>query len=256
MFRRNIEIKLTGQGVSPSSVALGDLAELLLHTEKAIVSYANAAGMERQDGPGVSLAGVRPASAALALSVQQALIPGVVHVLQAIDGGRVATLPAETHRALFRMSGLLGQRGWGLEIKTDPAIDAPLARLDPYRPLDAPPAPRLVEGTATLIGRCLRVGGAVTPRAEIRPSAGGRLINVALDEREARQLARRLYEEVVLEGRACWQSDTWEMVDFRLQRIADYRRTEPTMALEALARAAAGAAGMDTGDLRAAGGAA
>lgn len=232
---------MTGDHVSPSNIPLGDLAELLVATERAIISCATAEGTRTSDEPEVSLAGVRPASSALALSVQEPLLPVVVRILEALAERRESELPPATYRALRSISGLVEKRGWGVELKADPAIEAPTAAIGPGGSrIPEPSAPRYLEGTATLVGRCLRVGGAVTPRAEIRPKGGGRLVNIALSEREAKVLAQRLYEEVTLQGRARWQVDSWELVGFRVTHISDFRRTDPVLAMQALALAGGG----------------
>jgi hypothetical protein len=80
----------------------------------------------------------------------------------------------------------------------------------------------------------------VTPKAEIRLLKGGTLLYPRLSQAVAKDLAQRLYEDVVLEGRATWRTDTWEVVDFRVDSVSPFRTAPPHEAFEALAEVAEG----------------
>jgi len=104
--------------------------------------------------------------------------------------------------------------------------------------IDSPPAPSTVSGTTALLARCLRVGGATQPKAELRLTKGGGLLHVQVSEVIARRLGHHLYEEIQLTGNATWRTDTWEIVDFQVETVAEFKRIAPSIAFRELAEVA------------------
>jgi hypothetical protein len=96
-----------------------------------------------------------------------------------------------------------------------------------------------LQGTTTIQALCLRVGG-VQPKAELRLPNREKLLHAELTAEVARQLAQRLYEEVILEGRATWNVDPWEVEAFRVNRVTTYRKTDAVLAFKELSEAARG----------------
>lgn len=96
------------------------------------------------------------------------------------------------------------------------------------------------QGDTTIYGRLIRVGG-VGPRATLL-TPDGKHLHVELSESMAVALASsgRLHEDVGIEGGATWRVDTWEILEFRAQRITAYRpdKTNLVETFEALAKAA------------------
>jgi hypothetical protein len=96
--------------------------------------------------------------------------------------------------------------------------------------------PPEVRGTTTLYGRCIRVGG-VRPKAEISLRQGGTLF-IDVTEQIAKDLGRRLYDEVCILGEASWETATWTIQGFRATAISPYSPTDLAAAFEQLAAAA------------------
>ena len=48
------------------------------------------------------------------------------------------------------------------------------------------------------------------------------------------------YEVVVVEGQATWDSETWQILDFKVTGIADFTAADPYQAMQDLAAAAQG----------------
>jgi hypothetical protein len=103
--------------------------------------------------------------------------------------------------------------------------------------VDASRPPGTTSGTTTLLARCLRVGGATQPTAELRLIQGS-LLNIKVSEEMARELGRHLYDEIVLTGIATWRTDTWTIIDFKIKSISKFDRVAPAVAFRELAEAA------------------
>ena len=240
MDRQRVEIAITGPSVSPEEVSVSLLTTVLSRLEGAVLSYARAKfGDQLAEDLTLSLVDIRQGSECLVFSVPDPLVPAVAGISQALGLENYADLPGPTYAELYQLSEAVTDRGWGVEIREQPEHGIRWARLGTERPLPPPFKPALIQGTTTVHGRCLRVGG-VQPRAEIRLSTNSRLLNVDLSEETAKELATRLYEEVVLEGHATWNAETWEVERFRVSRITDFRRTDPDLAFKELAEAAQG----------------
>jgi hypothetical protein len=197
-----------------------------------------AEGVEIPSGDKVSLVSIEGGSEKLVLTMDPPYLAATVAVTRAVSRGGVEDLPAETLRELRSLSCSVANHGWALEFEADERVGIEAARLEPETIPAARLPPRL-QGTTTVHARCLRVGG-VEPKAELRLSTSGALLYASLSEEDAKALARRLYEEVVLEGRATWDAETWEIEDFRILGVSPYQTTDPVLAFKELAESARG----------------
>lgn len=241
MGRHRIRMAITGKGVSPEAVPLHDLAEILASIERLVLACATASASTEEllpEAP-VSLVGIEDSSAGLVLSVEEPHFNAVSRVSNAVVTGDYLELPDPALLELGRLSKSVERRGWQFEIKEHSELGISYARIESEKlPEATEHAP--IEGTTTIYGRCLRVGGATRPKAEIRLTSSGKILNVELSENDAKELAKRLYEEVILEGRVTWDIATWEIQRFRVSHIAPYRQTDPAIAFKELAEAAHG----------------
>ena len=73
----------------------------------------------------------------------------------------------------------------------------------------------------TIYGRIVRVGG-VDPRVMVEQSSGKAIFCKIKDENLARKLGERLYLWAGLSGLATIDSDSLEILDFRVDTITDY----------------------------------
>jgi len=240
MNRHKVRVAITGEQVSPERVSLKELVGILTRLDRAIVTYAQARGIDVPEDAATSLVGISSGSENLELSVPDPLLPAVAGISQAIEANDFSDFPKQTYAELYELSESVVRRGWGLAFHAAPSLEVREARITPEEPLKPPPGPTFIDGTTVIHGRCLRVGGAVVPKAEVRVSSTSKLLNVDLSEEAAKELAKQLYEEVALEGTATWNADTWEIVDFRVSRVTPFRKVEPEAAFRELAVAAAG----------------
>lgn len=77
------------------------------------------------------------------------------------------------------------------------------------------------------------------PKAEIRLQTG-ELLYPDVAEVIAKDLGKYLYEEVVVKATATWRTDTWQVVDLKIEAISPFRRVDPVLAFKELADAAKG----------------
>lgn len=237
MSRHKIRMAITGSGVSPETVPLHDLAEILAGIEKLLLACSSGSTQKTSPGVPVSLVGIEDGSASLVISVEEPHSSALSRVSKAVANDDYLELPDPVLRELDRFSKSVERRGWRFEIKEHSPLGIPYARIESKRlPEAVDHAP--VEGTTTIYGRCLRVGGATKPKAEIRLTSSSKILNVELSESDAKELATRLYEEVILEGRVTWDIATWEIQSFRVSHITPYRQTDPVIAFKELAEAA------------------
>ncbi len=78
-------------------------------------------------------------------------------------------------------------------------------------------------GSAVLFGELKRVGGITTPRCMIRAQNQRRTTYCDVTRDQARELAPRLYGDVAVEGQATWLRATWDIIEFRINRVLPYR---------------------------------
>lgn len=240
MKRERVEVTIVGAEVNPEQVPLKDLVDVLTSIDRVIQSYLAAELDELPGGALLSLVGIRPGSENLVFSTQASVLPAWSVITGALDMGEIDSLPSETHRELWSFSQSLERRKWELSIHEDLELGICQATLGVNAKLQPPAEPVIIQGTTSLHGRCLRVGGAIRPKAEVRLSATNQILHVELTEDVAKDLAKRLYEEVVLEGKATWYAETWEIKKFRVTDVTAYRARDPQDAFNELLKVSEG----------------
>jgi hypothetical protein len=182
----------------------------------------------------VSLVDIRQGSEGLVFSVPESVVSAVALMSRDIHEGTFVTQGA--HCEIFGLWEQLRSRHWGMVFLEDSSIHA--AEISPNREISPPPPPPEVTGDTSLLARCLRVGG-VKPKAELRLHTG-ELLYPEVSEAVAKELGKRLYDEVVVQATATWRTDTWEVVRLRIEAVSSFRRVDPVLAFKELAEAAKG----------------
>lgn len=239
MRRDTFDLRICGPS-DPAAVSLSDLTAFLESFQETVLSYVQLRNLDVPETvPLISLIAIRSGSEELGFSVPSGVIPAVAHLSAAVETDRYEDLPAETHRKLYGLSKLVVDKNWTLEFQKSADHGIRPAQICSSHPVQPPQKPTEVHGTTSLLAQCLRVGG-VEPKAEIRLASNGKLIYPRLSKDVARELGRRLYEDVVLEGRATWHTDTWEVIDFQVTSISSFRPSSPSQAFEKLAEVSQG----------------
>lgn len=240
MTRHEVEIQLSGAKLSPEAVSISALVGVLTRLDNAVRGYLPEAPGGASEEAALSLTGIRAGSETLVLSLAEPYLPAWVGISDAIESGDYGKLPGPSYEEIYRLSEDTAKRKWAVEIRENAALGVKPARLSPDKPLKAPAGPVAIKGTTTIHGRCLRVGGSTRPRAEVRLSSTGQLLNADISEKDAKSLAQQLYEEVALEGTATWDPDTWEIVAFKVTDVLPYRKVDPALAFKELSEVAEG----------------
>jgi hypothetical protein len=231
---RRIQIDIIGP--QPNEVDIRDLASVLEDLSNAV----GACLPKDADHRGrVSLVEIVNGSDGLVLEVQPMGAAAIAELTGALSTRKFDSLPRAAHEALYRVAQFVTKRRWGLRFPSDKKLG--VRPVEVVRP-DHVPAPETrssLMGGTTVLARCLRVGGATRPKAELR-LVGGKLLHVEVSEGVARELGKRLYDEVVLSGDAVWDAHSGELREFKVQSVSTFRKVPVTDAFAELARAARG----------------
>lgn len=223
----------TGEDISPGTLSVSDLLKLLAPLEAAITATSKD---DLQGRPALALVGTaRTASADLGLrSYAGAAVAEVTAAIAEKDWRR---LPHEAQTKLHAFSKAIGGRGWRCMFQPNGTPGIREAEISPQHPVPQPATARVEELTTTY-GVLTAVGGAdPTKWGHLQPIDGAELVHLKFDEQMAKQLADRLFEEVGLEGIATWDTASWSIVSFQVERLLPYRATDARTAFDELREA-------------------
>jgi hypothetical protein len=237
MADSNYKITISGPGVLPETTRASDLGEFLTNIEKAISETALSRGIKVTDQDIVSLTSIEKSSNKLTFTVAGILLTAASSVSEAIQTKKYERLPRQAHEALYQVSKQAIKHEWQVKFEENKALGIKGGVISKEN--QVPPAQvTYIEGTTSIYGRCIRVGG-LTPKVEIQLYQGGTIF-ITLSEQMARELARSLYEDVCIEGIAKWNTDDWTIEEFYGTRVREFRATDPVEAFKNLAVAARG----------------
>ena len=238
--KRTFQLKIEGKDVSPETVSVGDLVDLMSNLEAAILQSAPSGGFPvAADEAVMSLVRVEENCNKLTFAIIESAALVVGTITAAIEGRKFDQLPTVTHEKLHAISKQMIRKGWSAEFLSDGPSGIRAAAISPMNPVP-PPTPAKVKGPTTVWGRLMRVGGA-KPRGELRLSTG-ELLYFDLDQSMARQIRDGLYEDVSVDGIATWLVEDRKLVDFEATRVTGYRPEQTSLlkAFEELAAASKG----------------
>lgn len=233
---RAFHIRLSNDGMSPETLPIRDLAQLLQAVHLLLLSADgdDDDGEEVEgasDTPIISLAGVEASGSASVVFASE----NPEEAARLFNRGmeQIKRRPTSAHgqraKELFREES----KRLGTVIQFYPrGAQAPAAEV---RPEDEPEVTSLVNGETTIYGRLVRIGG-VRPKAVIDLDEGSRLsVNVSIGL--AQKLAPYLYREVGIQGRAQWETAGWTMVHFTPDQVISFEPGEILGAFDELAEA-------------------
>ena len=236
--RRQFDVELHGPNVSPETVDVRDLCALISQFETALRAALPLADAVTQSEALLSLVAVSPGSDRLTFLPSPAGFTALVIIGTALAAADFSELPLPAHEACAAVSKAVVARDWTLRITGAKIGQKQPIEISKHRPVPKPPAPIIAEGNTTLYGILIRVGGD-TPRATLKPAAAN-AITVDLTHDQAKDLGRRLYDEIGLHGDARWNRDTHELDSFTVRRVLTYEKTDILTAFQELAEAAEG----------------
>jgi hypothetical protein len=96
----------------------------------------------------------------------------------------------------------------------------------------------LIEGETSFVGRIQRVGGATEMKCGLRVGFQNRMMFCKVASKNvARKIGERLYEDVVVHGRASWLKTSWRIFSFVVMGISQPKQGSLTGAFEELRKA-------------------
>lgn len=220
-------------GANPEEVTISELSDFLRALEQAVAS----ASETYDERIKLRLVDVATGSDRLTLAAPSEALPHIAVITAALKNGSFDQLPRPTHQALSEMSKVTKRNNWGFRFVGNKRLSIESVEFDVGQEVPAPVI-RKVKGVTSIMARCMRVGGAVTPRAELRVHNRQVLLHVDISEKLAKELGNRLYDDVVLSGEATWDPDTWEVVEFSVSAIAPYEQTPVDVSFQQLAHVA------------------
>ena len=235
MAKPHLQIRISGINVSPEMTRAGDLADILKGIEAAIEATARGQGVELPDDEvSVSLVGVEESSNKLTIAVVSTCVAAAAQISGTVASGEYGEIPRKAHEALYDVSQKSLEREWEVRFEENASLHVRAATISSQNEVPALPAPTVISGTTTIYGHCVRVGGARTPRAELR-LGNRRTIDVHLSQELAKELGKILYEEVAITGEATWDAEDWSIRSLEATRIMPYRPTDLLVAFDELA---------------------
>lgn len=233
----HFEVVLEGAGLHPSTTPIGVLGNMLRTLSEAIQS-ANPDPASEDPQAVTGLLAVEEGSTRLRF-----VGPGWVAALMTATSTAVASsewkqVPETARKAFRQLAETAEERDWTVRVHSvQPSHDFDF-RLDVADSIPLDTTRVFVTGTTTLFGRCLMVGGK-RPRAQIE-LASGTVIRSKVTKTLARELAKRLYDEIGLIGTAKWSVGSWEVVAFDATGLSPFLR-QPADPFRRLADTSGGA---------------
>ena len=226
-----IEFRLIGKGIKPGLVRSHELAEIL----EAVESFACSEALESnpdltKDDVVVGLYHIADESIGLRFktTMAAAVLPAFIAASQAVANSDYEALAPQSLKSLQTVAAFAKRHNCKADIQL-PGSVRPLASITPETVV---PLPGRIIGSTELMGKVLRVGGKV-PRAMIEMLDGSVIYcDVALDV--AKELGRRLYALVVLQGLATWDTRTVQLQEFSITSFQEFRQEDALVVLNQL----------------------
>jgi hypothetical protein len=225
MADKTFWISIGGPGVSPSTLRLRDLYEVLRAFETAVGFTAGQGG----GGPveaDFHLVAINEGSAECVVAVGQAAYGAAVRCANAVASRDLSELPERARDSLLAVKSKAKARDWFVRLGDGDCM--PYAEIAPNTEFitDA-----VLSGPSSITGKILRVGGMPRPTAQVLLLDGRRLTATVANEALAVRLGSLLYRTINVDGEAKWTSGDWSLIDFKITGIGDYDADEPMTAV-------------------------
>ena len=236
------QLRFTGGGVTPETVSAGELADLLLAAEAAIVGVAlHRNPTLNPDDIVVGLVGIENRSLGLKFSspIPDIIAPAYEELTTSVRSRSFRGLASKSIRGIrviaeFTTSRKCRAQFWnGTEAAT-----TPLAEIAEGFEKSLPES-QFIRGETTIYGKVERVGG-VDPKVRVRLSEH-EVVSCYLNQVLAKELGKRLYAEVGLRRQATWDAEDHSLVYFRVEEFLPYREGKTASAFDELRAACGGA---------------
>lgn len=229
MERVRMMTAIEGEGVSPETMKLRDLVEVLKLFEAAVAAETGEYGPDERNRPALplNLVGIESGSAMVVLESPTHLAGVVERIAGAVSSGEYASLELGCHEKLRRLYQFVRGRDWAFRFRADQDVTVDPAEISAEQPVPET-AGRVIRGATTILATLTKIGGEEC-RAYLKPIPRGRLITARINRKMAKELGDRLFEDVALEGIASWTLDGDEIVDFEVTGITGHQPSSMTL---------------------------
>lgn len=214
-----IGLRLTG--MKPSDIRAGELAKIICSFEDMIASTVKRSRPQiTKEDLGVGLVKIEDKSIGLEFSTKlpELAFTAYENITESVSNEKFLELSGETLQSLREIHSFIKSNNCEGELFSRNGKTVIKAVLLPST--EIPQHPKMTAQT-TIYGRIVRVGG-VDPRVMVEQSSGKAIFCKIKDENLARKLGERLYLWAGLSGLATIDSDSLEILDFRVDTITDY----------------------------------
>ena len=240
--RAILEIKLTGEGISPDKLRSKELAEVIESVENMIASTVVYKNPElAKDSIKVSLTGVKTGSAIYDFlpNLEELTIPAARDIANYINQPEAGSLTlskdaTSSLKKLCAFTKVFNKRhdDSNIEISIVNGTREKLATITPDTEIfEAYP----FSGETTLYGEITRVGGK-EPKIQFK-TFDDRIIYCTTSREIAKKAGSMLYNIVGLHGLAEWDSETFEIESFHVYEISEYEDVSLSQAFQELSDA-------------------
>lgn len=229
-MNNTFEIRLDGIGVSPSTVKIKDLTDIISSFEEIMIYLTKREYPDIDtDEIVIGLSEVLDGSAKFRFqSFLPAILTTFVTFTQAIANNNYKHVPLDPIRKMSECSKKLK---CNIEFRKSVDSKTPLAKITPNTNITAP-EDQYIEGQTTIYGVIERVGGK-DPTVMVT-LLNGQTVYSKINAEFAKKIASRLYNCVGLIGTARWDLESYKIVSFEISDITNYEHTPISVSVSEL----------------------
>lgn len=238
--KHEFDFVIEGEGVSPSTVALRDLVEILSQFQDVVTITATQKANDGTDDMQLHLVRIGEGSDRLTLLAGDRMYDASAKVTKAIATNKFDDIPLPAQDGLRKLSRRARAKNWSFRVS--PHSNGAPKRRKMVEAAITPESefllPTEITGGTALLVKIDRIGGESSPTAWVILPNGDKLTAELKNKEMAQQLKARLFKFAVLEGNAVWDYESWKIERFKVERIGEYEDTSPREAFERLSEAA------------------
>ena len=236
------DVRVTGEGIRPESLSIGEIVNLLVSVEKMVVAAVshNHPDLVTRKQNVLRLSSLTEGSLNLAYSTPYKEAGTALRELGRVaKKGDSSRLPADARAPVLELLKFSKDHHSHIEFREVGKARPRLFLLTPDTIISTPHNSTLIAGTTTLHGELRRIGGD-QPKAYIRFLMDDNIHGCDISTPElAQEIARHLYRMIGVRGVARWEVETMKLHSFCIEELTEYRQTSLTEAFDSLSEVAA-----------------
>lgn len=221
--KKEIEIKFSGNGITPESVSTSEIFEVCSVYEETLRAYM------LKHSPNISienftfsLVQVKESSAIYTLKTIAIAAHAAIAINTAIQNEDYAKLPYNSIEGIRKLWNFSKKRNCDVSLSAKDKEKVSLGFITPLKEINLPKN-YVIKGETTIYGEIIRAGG-IEPKIRIKLQ-DNEILSVKVTEDLAKELALRLYDIVGLKGNAKWNKEDLSLEDFTITEILPYKKT-------------------------------